>query len=117
MRNLESTIQCNFMQWLKLQCPAVHAVSFAIVNGGARTKSYGSRLKREGMKAGVPDVFIAYPTYKHPGMWIEFKSAKGRVSPEQKRMMGLLTERGYRVEVCYNFDQAMEAVNSYLGRL
>ena len=53
--------QCALFAWLRLQWPDLDRVSFAIPNGGHRHKAVAGKLKAEGVKAGVPDIFIAYP--------------------------------------------------------
>lgn len=53
---------------------------FAIPNGGKRSLAAATRLKVEGVSAGVPDLFI--PAWS---LWVEMKRTKGgSLSPEQK---------------------------------
>ena len=42
-----------------------------------------------GVKAGVSDLFLAYPNPNFHGLWIELKSEKGKKSPEQKHWLFL----------------------------
>lgn len=115
-RLIESSIQCGFLVWLEYQYPEVRRVTFSIPNGGARTPQYGARLKAEGLMAGVPDLFIAYPvTFKH-GLFLEFKkSSKEKPTKPQQNMMELLIAREYTVRVVYGVDSAIGAVKDYLG--
>lgn len=112
---LESAIQISFMEWLSLQYPKIEKVTFSIPNGGQRKVWSGFRLKREGMKAGVPDIFMAYPFNGYPGLFLEFKVAGRTTTPEQKEMIRLLLERGYMVRLVFNLQDAIMATNDYLG--
>lgn len=53
----------------------------AIPNGGARSKSEGARLKAEGVRKGVHDLFI--PAWR---LWVEMKKENGGsgMSKDQK---------------------------------
>lgn len=96
--------QSNFVQWLEIKHPAVRL--FAIPNGGLRNKVVAAKLKREGVRPGVPDVFI-------PGLhlFIEFKRVKGSsTSAYQKDWIAYLKEIGYRVEVCKGCDDAINVI-------
>lgn len=72
-------------------------------------------MKREGTKKGVPDIFLAYPCKGFAGFFIELKSKKGRVSPEQKDWIKKLNEAGYRVEIHYSWESAKDAILVYLS--
>lgn len=102
--------QTAFFAWLRLAYPQVPA--FAIPNGGHRHKAVAAKMKAEGVTAGVPDILIADG---NPGLFIEMKKEKGsRVSKEQKAMLERLQDSGYQVAVCYGFDEAKQAVETYL---
>lgn len=74
------------------------------------------RLKAEGVRAGVPDVFLAIPAQGYHGLFLELKAPKGRVSPDQKTMLETLRASGYACCVCFGWDEAREAVEGYLGK-
>lgn len=112
--NLEFTIQSTFFKWLNAY-PSVRAVTFSIPNGGAFNSIIQAvNQKRAGLTSGVPDVFMALPRQGYHGLFIEFKSSKGKVSIEQQEMLKKLREQQYKCEVCYDFDEAKEVVESYL---
>ena len=89
---------------------------FHIPNGGTRNKREAVHLKELGVKAGVPDLFLAVPWDGFHGLFIEMKRASktARVSPEQREWIQALTENGYRAVVCYGFEQARDAIINYL---
>jgi len=74
-----------------------------------------ARMKREGQKKGVPDLVLACPRNGYHGLFIELKTAKGRVSPEQSEWLQQLSEQGYRAEVCRGADAAIKTLQEYLN--
>lgn len=49
---------------------------FAIPNGGSRDIREAVRLKRQGVKAGVSDMFLPIPNSMYHGLFIELKVGK-----------------------------------------
>ena len=88
---------------------------YSIPNGGYRHYKEAARLKAEGVTAGVPDLFIAKATAKHSGLYLEFKTAKGRVSDKQKYIIEKLRDEGYCVEIVRSADAAWEVLLKYLS--
>ena len=78
--NEEHGIQVAIMAFLDMALPASYR-AFAIPNGGKRDKITGAILKREGVKAGVPDIAIV----RNGGTvaFLEVKTATGRLSNSQ----------------------------------
>ena len=106
---------------------SVHECTFAIPNGGARgddqrsAQIRGGNLKKEGVKRGVPDIMVAWPTINRPkwyaGLFIEMKIVKGGITSDfQDEWHERLTLRGYKVVVCYNYQEALNAVARYFGQ-
>jgi len=87
---------------------------FAIPNGGARDVRVAAKLKREGVLAGVLDVFVPICAGGFGGLWIEFKTPKGRIQPNQKEFITGMKERGYCVEVCRSAQEGVSAIEKYL---
>lgn len=109
----EHDLQVACVRWFRLQYP--HKIIFAIPNGGARNVIVAAKMKAEGVLKGVPDLFIPEPAGTYAGLWIEMKVKPNRPSPEQKDLMHRLTNRLYRCEVCYSFEEFVEIINSYLN--
>lgn len=112
----EHTEQANVIMWAQ-----AHAVRdprltllFAIPNGGARSKRTAALLKREGVKRGVPDLFLPVPSGGRHGLFIEMKKKGGRLTTQQKQWLGELNELGYSAVVCYSADEAIETIQEYL---
>jgi hypothetical protein len=103
-----------------------------IPNQGKRSLWGGKQLVSMGLKAGVPDLFLAYPKWERyfpapihdkilcPGMFIEMKrrnlktAKNGGLSADQKRMLSLLDSVGYRCIVAYGWEEARDAILEYL---
>lgn len=119
MRQEEHNEQVNLMKWwslahFKFKIP--ERCLFAIPNGGQRNVITAKRLKDEGVRSGIPDLFLAVTTPSFSGLFIEMKKAKGgRVSKHQEEMLKELSERGYKTEVCHGWSEAVAAIQNYLG--
>lgn len=89
---------------------------FAIPNGGYRAKSTAVKLKNEGVKPGVPDLFLPVPMGGWSGLFIEMKTIGGRASPEQKAWLSALKRQSYSTVVAKGWVEAAHAIANYLGR-
>lgn len=111
--------QCALICWWAYQCQALGVpenLLFAIPNGGDRNVLVGKKLKLEGVRRGVPDLFLAYPVGNFHGLFIEMKRCKGgRTSPEQRAMLDMLSDHGFSVAICAGFKEAKAVIEGYLG--
>ena len=89
---------------------------FAIPNGGQRNKATAGRLKAEGVRAGVPDMFLPVARGGYHGLFIELKRAdrSNHQTPLQRTWMELLATQGYRCVIAYGAGAALESILSYL---
>lgn len=88
---------------------------FHIPNGGKRGKAEAARFKAEGVKAGVPDLFLPVARGKYHGLFIELKRYNGgRVSKFQRSWLLGLELQGYRAEVAHGWKEAAEIIKNYL---
>jgi len=112
--HLESTLQIHCVKWLNLAYPKLAPLCFAIPNGHKRSKITAAILKREGVRAGVADLFFAKAKYldinnskwldKH-GLFIEMKVGKGKQTDAQLAFEKAVTEQGYAYRVVRTFDE------------
>ena len=130
----EHTHQVNLFHWaniFKLSHPELQMM-FAIPNGGFRHIRTAIKLKLEGVKPGVPDIFLAYPAKKYTllpngdiardehefynGLFIELKKEhNGRLSAYQSEWIMKLNNAGYKCAVCHGWIAAAEVVCQYLN--
>ena len=83
-------------------------------NGGSRNVAEAANLKRMGVKAGVPDLCLPYPSGKYHGLWIELKTERGRVMGTQREWIEYLRSQGYAAYVCRGAEQAINCLKEYL---
>lgn len=108
--------QMAVMRWADMKM-AVHPelkLLFHIPNGGKRNVREAAMLKASGVKAGVPDLFLPVPKGKYHGLWIELKYGKNKPTDRQKEWLKDLADQGYKAEVCYGAEEAMDALEKYL---
>jgi hypothetical protein len=109
--------QAALFQWAQLsrgRYPEL-GLMFAVPNW--RPKE-GQRiyLAAEGVKPGVPDIWLPVPRGGFHGLIIELKVAGGKLSSLQKSWIEALQGQGYCAMVCVGFDVAKEAIEDYLNQ-
>ena len=130
MKHIESTEQIALFKWIDLSLnkyPQLKLIS-ASMNAAKRSVIQASLMKKSGLRAGVPDIFLAYPSGIYHGLFIEMKSKstlitktgktsvkRGRFSESQIRWIDNLREVGYAVDVCYTWLEAKDTILSYLN--
>lgn len=90
------------------------ALLYHVPNGGKRSKSEAARLKREGVKAGVPDLVLPVPRGVYHGLYIEMKTDIGKTSKEQDEWLEALREQGYYATDCHGAKSAIRVLEWYL---
>jgi hypothetical protein len=88
---------------------------YAIPNGGSRHKAEAANLKRQGVRAGVPDICIPVARNGFHALYIELKNDRGRMSREQIDWQDSLTLHGNMAVTCYSQDEAWRVILDYLG--
>lgn len=88
---------------------------YHIPNGGRRDAKEASFLKRQGVKAGVPDLCLPVARGGYHGLYIELKYGKNKPTKEQISWMEALSAQGYKVGVCYSWQAAADGLLCYLN--
>ena len=91
-------------------------------NEGKRSEAQGWNLKLMGLRPGVSDLFIYYPTRTYHGLWLEVKRNKKYSKSEmltdtwiaQQEFINLVKSVGYAGETCYGFLDGKRIVETYL---
>lgn len=112
MQHTEETEQIKLCMLLDWNLPKL--LWFAIPNGGKRTKYEAVRLKKQGVKSGVADIFICESAQGWNGLFIEMKSKTGKLSKTQNEFLKRALENNYSYHVCYSAVEAFNLVKSYL---
>jgi len=118
--------QTAFFSWIDAQLGnyPILILAHAVINGaklpyrrdgsGKRYSPEANNLIREGLRAGVPDVHLPYPSGPYAGLWIEFKYDKNKPTPKQSAYLKCLALLGYCVNICYDWISAARATIDYL---
>jgi len=112
----EATESKKLWKWAQYHDIAKHYL-FAIPNGGSRNIKEAAHMKQQGVKSGVSDYMLAYPTDIYHGLWIELKRANralSRLTEEQANWLALCERVGYATVVAYGADSAIRAIEEYL---
>lgn len=138
--NEEFQMQIALVAWWGENCHRWGVPEFLLwhtpnsaVYGGTKEQreKMGAMLKRLGQKSGVPDLFLAAPRKDRNqgrsdvecyekwlpdlhGLFIELKSPRGVISPEQTEMLCELENRGYSACVCRTLEDAQKVIENYL---
>lgn len=99
---LEDTLlsKCHIFLWNNY--PHLRYATWHIANERQTTARNGAVLKAKGVLSGVPDYVI---NYKGKTLYIEFKSEKGTVSENQKKVHEALRKQGFEVYIVRTFEQ------------
>ena len=118
-RGLEFKTQSSFIDWVRImerqQIPELVNL-YAIPNGGHRHPAGGGKMKREGVRRGVPDLHLAVARGGYHSLYLETKAPGGSLSKWQVEMIRSLREAGNRVEICFSVDELITKTMKYLNR-
>lgn len=117
MRHHESNEQMALITWCSY-IPELREYLFAIPNGGKRNVREAARLKREGVRAGVHDLFLPIPRGNLHGLWIEFKAARpndAEYQKSQKEWEMKMLAKGYAAYCCRGLIEAKRVFTWYLS--
>ena len=113
----EHKMQVALFQWAALAAGADPRLRllFAVGNGGKRNVVVARKMKAEGVKAGVPDVFLPVACGGFHGLWLELKVSPNTLCEEQSTWLATLLVRGYRCEVVLDdWEKAKGIIEDYL---
>lgn len=120
MRNFrlddESGHQEALFNWAAYQLERMPELEYMhhVPNGGKRDAATAIALKRQGVKAGVPDIVLPAPRAEYHGLYIELKAGKNTTTAKQKAWLKFLRQQGYYTAVCYGWQLAAELIERYL---
>ena len=116
MKELEEQIAVfQWAEFAKRKYPQL-AFLFAIPNGGSRHIAEAVNLKKSGVKSGVPDMCLPVMRGEYAGLYIELKTGKGKVSPQQEEWIDCLNDNGYKAVICRGSGEAIDVIKKYLDR-
>jgi hypothetical protein len=84
---------------------------FAIPNAARRSMVLASRMKAEGLRAGVADLCIMAPAGRVH--WLELKAGRGAQSDAQKGFEAICKRLGHDYAVVRNLDEAITVLKQW----
>lgn len=112
----ESVEQATLFEWVKWNIhihPELEMLHH-IPNGGSRHPLEAANLKKQGVKAGVPDLSLPVPKGGYHGLYIELKAHNNTLSYNQEEWLKKLSGYGYYSAVCWGWEQAKNIIEKYL---
>ena len=135
MKHEESNLQQACVGWFRGEYPEFSMLLTHPINEGSgntsRDRMRQGIHKAEGTKAGVPDLlfFMAAEYQKsvpsgyimwsvrYNGLGIEFKTAKGKQSQEQKDFQKMFEAAGYKYIIVRSFEEFQQEMNEYVSHI
>lgn len=122
-RVLEGKEQASLISNFRWEYPDYADFLIHIPNGGSRKSAVeGAILKRQGVKAGVSDLFLSLPSIMdgrlYHGLWLEFKATPpndARVSREQQHWLDIVEKVGYAAHVGLGMDAGLNIIRDYMS--
>ena len=74
-------------------------------------------LKRAGVRKGVPDICVPYPSGGYHALFIEMKIKPNRPSPAQIELLEKLAAAGNYTMLCWSAKEAIDILEKYLAGL
>ena len=113
----EEEEQAAIMEWTVLmakQYPELDLL-FHIPNGGWRHPAVAAKMKAQGVKPGVPDLFLPVARGPYHGLFIELKRTQGgRLSEDQKAWLEALRDQQYKAVRADGAEAACDLLYKYL---
>lgn len=105
----------RWADWATAQHPEL-AMLHHVPNGGSRHPKEAQNLRRQGVKAGVPDLCLPVPRGPYHGLYIELKRLWGNgLSPDQRTWLEALISQGYMAVMCRGAEAAQRVIERYLA--
>lgn len=115
MKKETETSHCYaLMDWAALH-PVCKDFLFHIENERKCSVVQGWIRKRKGVKKGVVDYFLAYPSQGFHGFWFEMKVKGKKLTLEQKEWLDLMHSVGYKIGCYFSWLDAVIALKDYLN--
>lgn len=87
---------------------------FHVPNGGSRNRIEAAKLKRQGVRAGVPDICLPVARGGFHGLFVELKYGRNKATDRQTAWLDALRSQGYLAAECVGWDTAREVITKYL---
>jgi hypothetical protein len=112
----EHSEQCALIEWANLvknKYPELEWL-FAVPNGGHRHPLTAVKLKKEGVKSGVFDLFLPVSRGGYHGLFVEMKFGKNELTDNQIEFKHFIFSQGYCNGVFWQWTDARDFIVNYL---
>ena len=110
----ESQEQIAVIKWADSN-PEIRGRLMAIPNGANKSPAAAAKFKREGLRPGVPDLFLPIARQGFYGLWIEMKRIKGgKLSNVQTDWINYLRYENYAAYCREGADEAILTIKDYM---
>jgi hypothetical protein len=87
---------------------------YHIPNEGRRSVAAGAAMKRQGLRAGVPDLCLPVARGGFHALYIELKAVGGKPTGKQEEWLEELRAQDNAAYVAYGWEQAAERIQTYM---
>ena len=115
--SMESYEQTFVMHFFECNHPDVYNYMLAVPNAGKRTKRERGHLLAEGLKKGVPDLFVEKAVGNYHGLRIELKKSLGRKGDVSEAQWGWLKkydDEGFKACVAIGYRECIALICAYV---
>ena len=106
------------MHYFDVHHPNIFEMMFAIPNAGKRSQQASGKFLAEGLKKGIPDIFVDIAVEPYHGLRVELKRSKARlsnVSAEQKDWIDKYNKHDFLAVVAFGYRECIELICKYFG--
>ena len=103
------------IDWVRSNEPWLIEYIIRIRNEEKCSQYVGKLLNKQGRLKGASDLFIAWPTSKYYGLFMEAKTKEGKCTPEQKSFLERMNMIGYFATVAFESDEIIYFIKNYLA--
>lgn len=100
--------QTVFLGMLRMVAPTV--IAWAVPNGHNRGLKDRAKAKKEGLRAGVPDLTLCW---NHGVAFLEFKDGKGNPADNQIDLLNYLQDAGHHCAIVRSAEFAIELLEMW----
>ena len=117
----ENQEQRALIKWIRLQ-PKIIDVIIKINNEGKRTSGQHWNAILMGLHAGACDLFLAFPTPRYHGLWLEVKRNKQYTKSEQstetwkaqEAFIEMIENYGYKACFVFGWEHGKQFIEDYM---
>jgi hypothetical protein len=111
----EEKMLMDVMKWASYH-PICKDYLIHIANERKCSKEMGRKLKLQGVKKGVWDLFLLYPVNFFPGLWLELKIGKNKLSDSQEKWGETIKKAGFATAVVHDdWEKVKKIIEGYLN--